>query len=287
MLQYYQKETAMNKQSKKAITITPERKAPEEDLAAIKQPPEGEPYVQTVVGITQLPELGGKARAWFPTHDFEVTKKHREYLFHTSILEEFLNERRIKILGTTSKDLEDLRRSWLNDEIREIEKLIEKPHISRSDRHELNKYRDYVQSELKAKAGVINTEPDNTKMITPVDHKDEVKKETNRLAPYLFYGFYQYVNELFLVPQIRMPKYPDGHWAKEKISKIAEEYYHVEKGVNFYNAFNYWTGVRLPNGVRLMKPKQRRKLKDNTFKIAKSLNDYDYIDWWNDAFPEK
>lgn len=269
----------MTKQSNKA-RITPGRKATEEELAGIKVPKEGETYVQTVVGITHLPEHEGRGRSYFPTNDFEAIKKHREHLYHTFILEEFLNERRIKVLLTTSKDLEDLRRSWLNDELREIDRLMEIPQMSRSDRHELNKYRDYVQAELPPKAGVINPEPELTEKNT-----SRVEGESIALAKY--YGFYQYVNELFLVPQIRMPKYPDGHWAKDKIIKLAEEYYHFEKGVNFYNAFNDWTGVKIPNGVRLMKPRSRMKLKEYTFAIAKSLNDSEYIDWWNRNFPER
>ncbi len=147
----------MTKQSNKA-RITPGRKATEEELAGIKVPGEGEPYLQTLIGVTHLPEHEGRGRSWFPTHNFEVLKKHREYLYHTSILEEFLNERRIKVLVTTSKDLEDLRRAWLNDELREIDRLMEIPQMSRSDRHELNKYRDYVQSELTKITEAITTD---------------------------------------------------------------------------------------------------------------------------------
>lgn len=148
----------MTKQSKKIGTITLIGKPNEATEGDANKPSRtGKVIVQTTIGITHLPELGGKAWAWLETHDFEAIKKHREYLYHTFILEEFLNERRIKVLLTTSKDLEDLRRSWLNDELREIDRLMEIPQMSRSDRHELSKYRDYVQSELTPKVEVGTT----------------------------------------------------------------------------------------------------------------------------------
>ena len=158
MPQYYQNETVMTKQSKKAITITPVRKATEEELKGIKVPEEGKPYLRVVAGITHLPENEGKGRSWFPTHDFEVIKKHREHLFYTCIQPEFLNESRIMRLTTTSKDLEDLRRSWLNDELKEIDRLMNNPQVSRRNRIELNKYLDYVQSELSTITEAIATD---------------------------------------------------------------------------------------------------------------------------------
>lgn len=270
----------MTKQSKKAITITQVRKATEEELAALKPSPTDKYHAEWVIGIDHLSEFGSKARAFFPTHNFEVTKKYREDLFNSFYKPKALNERGIKGLRTTEKDLEDIRRLWLNDELKLVDKWMNIPHMSLSDRHELNKYQDYVQSELTPKAGVINPAPELTE-------KNTSRVEGESIAPAKYYGFYQYVNELILVPQIRMPKYPDGHWAKDKIIKLAEEYYHFKKGVNFYNAFKDWTGVKIPNGVRLMKPRSRMKLKEYTFAIAKSLNDSEYIDWWNNNFPER
>lgn len=110
------------------------------------------------IGISHLPEMEGKARAFFPTHDFDIIKHHREYVYKKFIVWEFANDRVIKRVKTTDKDFKECRNDWLNDELKEIERIINIPGITRSDQIELKKYRDYVNEELNQK-DTINLKP--------------------------------------------------------------------------------------------------------------------------------
>jgi hypothetical protein len=150
-----------DQEKKEPISITRIRKATEEELtalAALGPPRKGQPLFETTVGISHLPEMRGSARAFFPTHDFEVIKKYRESLYDTFIRPEFFRERTIKDLETTEKDFKDLRTDWLNDELKEIERISIIPQLSRSDFMELRKYRNYVISELNTNKEVIEKE---------------------------------------------------------------------------------------------------------------------------------
>ena len=114
--------------------------------------------VKFTVGISHLPEMDGKAIAYFPTHNFDILKLHRENLFYKFIQPEFLKERKIKRVFTTYKDTCDLRTDWLNGELKEIERLNIIPGMSRSDLHELGKYREYVNNELTRMKNIQITE---------------------------------------------------------------------------------------------------------------------------------
>jgi hypothetical protein len=112
-----------------------------------KEPKKGIPIVTYTAGISKFPEMEGKARAFFPTHNFDVIKHHREYIYKKFIVWEFANERVIKRVKTTEEDFKECRISWLNSELKEIARLIDLPSMTRSDQVELKKYRKYVEFE--------------------------------------------------------------------------------------------------------------------------------------------
>jgi hypothetical protein len=132
---------------KKTITITPIRKATEEELKGIPPLKKGETLNWTI-GISHLPEKGGKAWVFFPTYSYNVIKKHREHAFEF-VKAEYIKERAIKMLTTTQADFDLLRLNWLQSELKEIDRICNISETSRSDKIEVEKYRNYVNNELK------------------------------------------------------------------------------------------------------------------------------------------
>jgi hypothetical protein len=94
---------------------------------------------------------------FIPGYDFLLIRREREKYYRTIHLIEFLDERRIKNVITTSSDLEIHRKQWLNDEFKEVDRLINIPDISKSDRVELQKYKDFVLSEIERPSPSVRT----------------------------------------------------------------------------------------------------------------------------------
>jgi hypothetical protein len=130
-----------------------------------KDQKEGNPAVSYTVGISHFPEMGAKARAFFPTHNFDIIKHHREYVYKKFIVWEFANERVIKRVKTNENDFKECRNNWLKSEIKEIDQLIELPSMTRSDQIELGKYRNYLINELDSKSE--NTREVHSKKMKP------------------------------------------------------------------------------------------------------------------------
>jgi hypothetical protein len=286
MPQYYQKETVMKNQSKKAITITPVRKATEEELAGIKVPQEGETFIQTVVGITHLPEHEGKGRSWFPTHNFDVIKNHREHLFYKYEQPKFLNESRILMLPTTPKDLEDFRKNWLNKELKEIEKLIENPHLSRRSEIELNKYKTAVTDELEGKRRITAS----------ANKREPEKKEQTKHAKqigYQYFAFYQIISEN--TPSIKALRIPEGRVDEKK--DFARDLFQELRGDTIFNGDSFYVEYRrlkrLHDNKMLLNevndprnPEAKRRYKEYTFRIAEYFGNEDYKRWWIGTFTQ-
>jgi hypothetical protein len=84
----------------------------------------------------------------YPTHNSELLKKHKEEAFEKA-LNVFVNDRAVKRLQTTEEDKKAFRVMWLNNEIQFAEKWIS-ANNSNSDRLELSKYLNFVQTEREA-----------------------------------------------------------------------------------------------------------------------------------------
>lgn len=126
------------------MKITPIRKATDKEKQTI---------AKWTIGVTEL-DLKG-ARALFPVQSVEKIIAHRESVYN-AVSNEFHKERAIKNIPITDKDLKLLRTRWLNSELAEIDRLNKIPFISDSETIELEKYRDYVNMELK-KTGLNNS----------------------------------------------------------------------------------------------------------------------------------
>jgi hypothetical protein len=84
----------------------------------------------------------------FPTHNSELRKEHKQEAFEKA-LNAFIDDRTIKKLQITEEDRKAFRVMWLNNEIQITEKLIA-ANNSNSDRIELSKYLNFVQTEREA-----------------------------------------------------------------------------------------------------------------------------------------
>lgn len=276
----------MTKQSKKAITITQVRKATEEELAALKPSPTDKYHAEWVIGIDHLSEFGSKARAFFPTHNFEVTKKYREDLFNSFYKPKALNERGIKGLRTTEKDLEDIRRLWLNDELKLVDKWMNIPHMSLSDRHELSKYQTAVNDELAGKGKI--TSP----AAKPVTEKKESPKQAKQIG-YQYFAFYQIITEKTpSMEPIRMPESSVDD-KKDFAQRIFQELRGdtLFSGKSFYVEYRrlirlYDDGMLLNEVNNPLNPEAKRRFKEYTFRIAEYFGNEDYKRWWGDTFTQ-
>lgn len=177
--------------------------------------------VNWTIGITQLPEFNGKCRAFFPTHSFEIIKKHREYLYHTLVLVEFLNERKIKALNTTSNDTELLRCNWLNDELKEIDRISNIPGISRNDLIELEKYKDYVNTELNPKNEITIKKASEKKQLLSIPTKASKEEILN-----------------FWFELLTNNKKGEPYWVKQEIEHFVNQNFEGFPGVSEFKVFN-------------------------------------------------
>lgn len=129
--------------SKNKSIITPIRKATEAERTEI---------AKWTIGISHFPEMDGKARAFFPTHSFEILRDHEESVYNIIVLES-ARDQAIKGLKTTEEYFKYFRQSWLNGELKKIDRISIIPSLTRNDLIQLEMYRDYINGELKKSAG--------------------------------------------------------------------------------------------------------------------------------------
>lgn len=96
-----------------------------------------------------------------PTHSFELLKKKRLGLFEQE-KENFIKERKVKGIDTSSKEMDTLYKVWLSSELKTMDDNFSTNEETISNQIEINKYRQFVKDEIQNITQYYNVEKINT-----------------------------------------------------------------------------------------------------------------------------
>jgi hypothetical protein len=195
------------------------------------------------IGIENIPEIYGKAVAFLPTHGYNYIKEYRNRTFYTCVQAKFLNERRVKLVTTTSEDLEKLRIYWLQEELKRYTELIDTiPSMSSSDIIETKKYMKDLTEELDHPGILDKKQIDENLWEGLFRNKDDARevKKIFEISGCTKNGIYQGVaikkdkRELLAAYFILIPLLKKGD--------------HTKQAVIFYNEFGLKVGPKKEGG---------------------------------------